>query len=221
MVLTFRYEDKSQGGTSFSCNLETHRCKAKNENGNHCKRKVSIGLPYCWYHLQRDAHVKIKDSRWGKGLFAWDPSNTNKKNDRIDKGKVVFRDGDNIGKYNGERVSASENTKRYGKKTGPYAVGHNKAGEGEDAACKRSFPSLVNHQQGKAQNSELVSHRENARRPWEAWIVATKNIKNGEEIFASYKQKGKGKSLYRFNEPNTSYSTKYTKYRKGRRNVRT
>lgn len=209
MVLTFRYEDKSRGGTTFSCNLETHRCKAKNKDGKECRRQVTIGLPFCWYHLQRDAHVKIKDSRWGKGLFAWDPSNTNKKNARIDRTKTVFEEGDNIGKYSGERVTARENTRRYGKKTGPYALGHNKAGEGEDAACKRSFPALVNHGQGNEQNAQLLSHRENARSKYEGWIQATKPIKNGDEILASYRQKGR--SLYRFNEPNVSYSTKYKK----------
>lgn len=207
MVLTFEYEDKNKGGTTFKCELKSHRCKAKNMDGKECRRKVTIGLPYCWYHLQKEAHVKIKDSQWGKGLFAWDSSNTNKKNASIDNQKIVFKEGDNIGKYDGERVSAKENTRRYGKKTGPYAVGHNKAGEGEDAACKRTFPSLVNHQQGKKQNAELISHRSSSKKPWDAWIVATKTIKNGQEIFASYKQKGR--NLYKFNEPNTSYKTEY------------
>lgn len=214
MVLTFEFEDKGPGGKKFSCPIKCHRCTAKDTNGKECKRRVCIGLPYCWYHLQKKEKLKIKDSQWGKGLFAWDPENNPGKNAHINKNKVVFKNGDNIGKYDGEIISSAENTRRYGKKTGPYSLGHGTKGNKEDAACKRTFASLVNHQDNANQNAELISHRESDRHPWEAWIQAKKNIKNGQEIFISYTNKNLNKKhAYRFDE-NIRYTTKNKSKRK-------
>lgn len=199
MGLTFEYEDKDPGGKKFHCSLKCTKCKAKNADGSECKRKVCIGIPFCWYHLARDHSLKIKNGRYGKGVFAFDPKKP--------PNATIFRKDDMIANYDGEIINKQESSRRYGKdKTGPYAAGlYN--GKVEDGACSRGVGTLFNHSNRKNEKTAALVDWEVGRgrnKKTIAGIQAKKAVKNGKEIFISYGTK------YKFNE-NTRHGTKYRK----------
>lgn len=196
MVLTFEFEDKKPRGKKFHCDLQCTRCKAKNADGSECKRRVCIGIPYCWFHLQRDKHLKIKEGRHGKGVFAFDKKKP--------PGAVIFKKSDHLADYNGKIITKAESSRRYGKdNTGPYAVGlYN--GKIEDGACSRGVGTMFNHSSKANERSAKLVDWDTGRGRWKGGVEATKNIKNGQEIFVTYGTK------YRFKE-NTKHSTKYKK----------
>jgi hypothetical protein len=123
-------------------------------------------------------HLKIAKStipNAGKGLFA---ANKNVPNDAI-----IFRKGQTIIDYRGEKIDEDELNERYGSYTAPYAV---KVADNEytDAACQRGVASNANSNvnTGHSNNATLSLDRRNRR----INLKATKNIRNGMEIFASY-----------------------------------
>ena len=193
--MPYKFKFKINDMIYFESNLTCLRCIGHNKNGRECSRKVCIGVPYCFQHLQSVKHLKIKVSTipaYGKGLFVWD---NQKGNDEI-----IFKKGDIIINYVGEHINFNTLENRYGEYTGPYVM-YFKKNEYIDPATKRGIGSLVNHSNNRQKiNCEFISVFN--RKPQEVKIRATKDIKNHEELYINYG------SDYHFNEP-TSYITKY------------
>lgn len=174
----------------FSCNLASERCVGHNKNGAQCKRATLIGSNYCWTHLRSQFHLRIKDSTIpgaGKGLFADDPTQP--------AGAVVFRKDDTLIGYRGEVISKQELDERYGGDyTAPYALQVNR-NTCIDAACVRGVASTADASPNNT-NSRFSVHHNTAS------LKATKNIRNGEEIFVSYGR------AYRLHEEGVRHETK-------------
>jgi len=108
-----------------------------------------------------------------KGLFAFGK-----------RDKVVFRKGENIIKYIGERISKKELEKRYDyggyDVTAPYTLNIN--GRNVDASCKRGLGAMANATFG------MDKRHQNARLDENGHVVATKDIKDNQEILVDYGQ---------------------------------
>ena len=87
---------------------------------------------------------------------------------------------------------------RYGEYTAPYAVAKNK-GLVVDAALTRSAASHANHD-SRRPNCRFAVSNDN-----KVVIIATRNIRNGEQILLNY-NKGSGPK-YLFDEPGVSHTT--------------
>lgn len=189
MPYRFTFDD-SNGSTRFSCQLECDQCTATLSGGRRCSRRVCLGLPLCWQHL-RSRNLIIKDSPLeGKGLFAWAPKNDD---------SIVFREGDFIISYDGEQTSDIQKYQRYGHATGPYALQRN-AHLFIDAACKRGAGSFANGSRNGVKHNARFAYSSAKTMA----IRATKNIRNGTEIIASY-----GPSYW--NRPQHAHRTKKCK----------
>ena len=160
---------------NFNGKLKSIQCEAVKSNGQQCKNHTVIGQKFCHSHRQNTLHLQIKDSNIqgaNKGLFA------------IGKG-IVFRTGARICMYNGQLIDVQELIRRYGYNTAPYAIQlHNEDGEQqfEDASIERGIGSLANHSCVKSKiNARLSISRGNR-----AQLIATKNIRGGQEILVDY-----------------------------------
>lgn len=213
MVLTFEFRDNDTG-KHFTCPMQCKRCTAHNKNGRQCNRTVCIGLPYCWLHLQQKEDIKIKNGRHGKGVFAWDKSNSNKRGAVINTRKTIFKPGQVITKYNGEKTNERITNERYGNDaTAPYAIAL-PGGTYEDGACKRGSGTIFNHSNRKSeQKAKLTYERKKVGDRWvyNGVVKCLKPIKNGQEIFVDYGNR------YRFGENTTQTTKNKHARRRGRR----
>jgi hypothetical protein len=177
--------------------VESVRCEEIKPNGQRCRKKCVIGSPNFSIHLKYKHFLVILDSEIpgaGKGLYVWDPH----------KGEddVVFKKGDRICYYNGEVLTEEQFNERYPARnyTAPYTVElHNH--QYEDGALQRGVGALINHKPSRHCNCKLSIGRNNR-----AQIIATKTIRNYEELFCNY---GRG---YKFNENGLETSTNNRKY---------
>ena len=142
--------------TGFHQNLETVRCEAHNSNGTRCKRMVAIGVPYCFQHLNKVEHLKIKPSTIpgaGKGLFAFDKSEP--------QNAVIFKKKQLISKYVGQEINLQQLKQRYGRQTAPYAV-KLKKDVYFDSATERGVASLANRAtRSTLNNAKLIGDNRN------------------------------------------------------------
>lgn len=182
---------------TFTCTLERRRCAHTHPaTGVQCSRVQYIGAGLCWQHLAIDRRVKIAASNIpgaGKGLFAFSRKEA--------PGAVLFRRGDVIVPYDGELLSRRAHDARYGvgrQSTAPYSIERSKT-QFEDGACLRGVGSLVNTRKGP--NAKLAP----AAKGHTVKIVATRTIRNNDEIAVSY-----GRS-YRMTEPGVSHATRVTR----------
>lgn len=199
-VLAFHFEDKSRATPKkFSCDIECKRCTAKTSDGRECKRTVCIGLPYCFQHLESKMKLKVKDTRYGKGVFAWDKDKA--------VGATTFKKGDLITKYEGETLTKKQLEARYGKdSTAPYGIQSGK--KYIDLACTRGIGGLFNHsdEEGK-RSASLVEYRDRVGAPWGIAVEADKNVRNKKQIYVSYHAGSNNrKKKYRFNENNVHFT---------------
>lgn len=185
---------------NFNGQLQSQQCEFILVTGNRCRRRCLIGLPMCRPHLEKRYHVEIKQStipNAGLGLFVKDRTR--------DDNEVIFRANDTIVPYSGELLPNGRQTilNRYGMNTAPYGIAISEArGDFEDGALRRGVGTLVNHKPHSQANSRIgITNTQ----PRKAQIKATKNIRNGQEIFASYG------NTYNFNE-NVETSTNNWKY---------
>lgn len=204
-VLAFQFEDKSKTPPKkFSCDIKCKKCAAKTNNGQECKRTVCIGLPYCHQHLESKMKLKVKDTRYGKGVFAWDKDKG--------EGTTVFKKGDLLTKYEGETLTQKQLEARYGKDaTAPYGIQMGK--KFIDLACVRGIGGLFNHSDdNKERTASLVQYRDRVGSPWGIAVEADKNVLNKKQIFVSYHAgAGSRKKRYRFNENNVHYTKRIKK----------
>ena len=190
MLLYFHYRNDPDH-IEWDSPLKTERCHFTKSDGHRCKRQVTLGLPHCFQHRTK---VRIKPStipNAGQGLFAYDPHGPN----------IVFHKNDKITPYYGQLRNEQKIIQRYGRKTAPYGLqlSHNRY---TDGATQRGLGTLLNHKTRK--NNARFSV---ARNQQEVNLVATKNIRNNEEVFVNYGRE------YRFQEPGTEYSTNRSKYK--------
>lgn len=179
----------------FQCRLQSVRCEADSIDGNRCKNKSVIGTPICWRHLLKNKKVRIMDSEYGKGLFALDPT--------TEPNAVIFRTGQTIVKYEGEVLRTAEVERRYGEYTAPYAAKMNDNNI-IDSACLRGVGSLINHAPEARKNCRFSYPRNGGLQ-----IKATKNIRNGRELFINYNAGNqRGEPRYLFNEAGVRHTTK-------------
>jgi hypothetical protein len=204
----FRYDGK----------LRSVQCKGHTIKGVRCKRHSVIGTPYCREHLRKIRKISIRKStipNSGNGLFADEPGKLQS------RGDIVFRKKDIITKYDGQRMTEEEVDDRYGDDdavTGPYVVrvpihgirtrkrGNKRVQERYrigwsylDGATKRGVGNLANMAMRKSDNNAELK-KENAA------LEATKDIRQGDEIFVDYGDD------YRFDGPER-YSTNFSKYK--------
>jgi hypothetical protein len=169
------YENNDDPEPSFTCAVRSQRCEGLNKNGSRCARKCVIGTPYCWTHLLAKFHLRILPSTMpeaGKGLFVLDKKQPT--------GTVLIKKDQTVCPYGGDLIDKATLDERYGDKTAPYAVQLSK-NRFRDGGCARGVGSLLNHDSRRAnvafsvnQNAKTVS------------IKATRNLKNGEELFVNY-----------------------------------
>lgn len=191
MPYKFQFGTEANNATRFTCTLRCDRCAGTTRTGEQCKRRVCIGLPLCWTHLQQQKHLRIKRSEiehGGKGLFVSYPRRGN---------DIIFRPGNIIADYNGESIDEAELERRYGEFTAPYGIRQNRAIR--DGACVRGVATMANTLPGKQNSNLIYAPRQHMFR-----LRATKNIHNNDEIYAAY-----GRS-YRHREP-TFHLTTYVR----------
>lgn len=186
--MKFVFKDPA-GKIMFKASLASVRCCCHARTGGQCKKRTVIGIRYCWQHLLKVKRLRIKASPIsGKGLFAIDKTQG--------PDAIIFRPGDRIIAYDGERVSKETIDARYGEWTAPYGI-RARAGVFENGATQRGVGTLINHADKKYANSRFSVGNDHR-----VYFVATRIIRNNREILCPY-----GPS-YRFNE-----KTKYSTYR--------
>jgi hypothetical protein len=170
----------------FKCELKCQFCNYKNPISNRCcKVKVCVGLPYCRYHMQSAVKLEIKDSEYGKGVFAKADlilANGRRRTPNNNRRQLVFRSGTEIIEYGGEQISKAELDSRYGKFTAPYAIEMgNRKKTYQDGACIRTIGTVINHDTIR-QNVEFSQDNKGKR----IIITAIKDIYNGDQLYADY-----------------------------------
>lgn len=201
LKMGYKFEFKDGPTKKFSCDLKCQQCEAHNSNGERCKRTVCIGVPYCWTHLQKKEHLKIKNTEnYGKGVFAWDPKKP--------AGAIVIRKGQKITRYSGEKIDVRTLDKRYGDKTAPYGLRRGKLVE--DGACMRGTGTIFNHVE-KGPSAALTNNNDHF------FIKALKNIKNHDQIFVNYRTNPHKEDSYKFDEDIT-HTTQKAKSKSKRKN---
>ena len=170
----------TEGLYEFKCKLESHQCVGFVRGGAQCKRRVVIGLPFCFAHTRMYLHLTVHDStipEAGKGVFAYDKS---------DNRVLVFEKGEYVCQYWGERISKEELEQRYpGNITAPYGIEIGDTNTFMDGACVRGLGTLVNHEANKRRaNAELRDEFIDGE--YLVIIRARKRIYNGDEILVHY-----------------------------------
>ena len=182
MPQRFRFEINEEGVWTISHEaiLNAQRCLGYTKTGHRCQRKCVIGFEYCSTHLESIKKLKIKNSTLpnaGKGLFVSDKSKG--PND------IVFKKNDKIVEYNGKIKTQEQLDEEYGNYTAPYAMNIRGTENVIDAGDKRGVGSLINHKSRTQSNCKFKDTRQNHRTVG-VEIVATKSIRNGQELFVSY-----------------------------------
>lgn len=181
----------------YRCALEYRTCMKR-----HCMEKNNYPFEYCKEHLKSEMNLTIKPttiSKSGKrylmnGLFAWISNIVVSKN-KIDNCIVFHPKGNkHICDYNGKLLTKTEqahhhfdehekskdvnHTDKYPYINRPYIL--KERDNLIDSSCLRGVGSFVNH--GSDTNSNAKFTVCNGK----ACIVATKIIRNGDEIIVNY-----------------------------------
>ncbi len=149
----------------------TAQCDQDKKKGR-CKKLTTITHPYCAKHTRKILGLSVRKSTIagaGKGLFA----------------ERTFKKGENIARYGGEILTTEEYNARYeADAMGAYGVQLDDArvidARRTDAGVARYACDY--HGSRKKPNAEYIADDEND----EVWIVATRKIKKGDEIFTDY-----------------------------------
>lgn len=174
MPYKFEFNDQVNN-RSFTCDLQCGQCEATAKNQQRCRKRTCIGVPFCWVHLLGESHLRIQASTIegaGKGLFAMKR--------RAEENEIIFKPRETIIPYVGELISKDDSTERYGDRTAAYGVERNQ-NQDIDAACKRGVGALANHRPTRYTNARLASSPVHG-----IIVVATKRIRNNQEIFINY-----------------------------------
>ena len=173
-TFTFYLDDKPY----FTGTLTNSRCMSTRIDGTQCKNRTVIGADICWIHLLRKYNLAIRNSQYGKGLFAASATN-----ERYGLTEILFKKDQKVLEYTGDEIDNAECTNRYGTGTAPYAMQKHK-GLIIDAALYRGPASLANH--SKRPNAKAGITNRNT-----ITLTALKAIRNGDEITIDY-NRGRG-----------------------------
>lgn len=168
----------------FKCELKCQICNYEYPGpGNRCcKVKVCIGIPYCRYHMQKAVKLEIKNSEFGKGVFAKADPIRGRGRTRNNNRQLVFQSGAEIIEYGGEELTKEELNERYGKLTAPYALAMDEEeGLYQDGACLRSIGTVINH---NGENPNVEFSQVNNGSP--ITITAIRDIYNGDQLYVDY-----------------------------------
>jgi hypothetical protein len=166
------------------------RCHADTRAGTRCKLHACKDTKYCHVHLRSKYGLVVANSnikKAGKGLFC-KQRNRRRGDKRKPEEKAVFKKGDIIVPYDGERMTMKELSERYDifdekgnmiENTAPYAV---PTGQDTDivvdGACRRGIANYINDSHGTRKRANVKLREGN--------IVAIRNIYKGDELFYSY-----------------------------------
>lgn len=156
--------------------METRQCSAKKHRGERCDKMCTIGVELCSLHMIVKKKLQIKQSTFkeaGNGLFAV--------NNKASPSMILFRAGDKIIDYIGEKINKKELERRYGSYTAPYAIRCGTSGNYIDSASCRGIGSMINHRSNRP-NCEFVSKPKQDG----ILVIALVDIVNGAELFANY-----------------------------------
>lgn len=188
--MSFHYEVDDD--FRFTCNLECRQCQGTTKAGNDCRRNTCKSLPYCHQHLKSELGLFIDTStirNAGNGLFTY----------------TARRANEYLAPYIGKLLSVNQLNEMYGNHIAPYAVRVSGVSDDDgvylDAACARGIAAFANHKEN-ANARWAVNHQDRS-----IYIVATKRIKAGDEIFLDY-----GDEYFKENE-NARYRTTQRKVR--------
>lgn len=151
-----------------------------------CRRKTNI-VPYCWQHAEINLHVKIKKCTWlpegNKGLFAFD---------RKCSSTPIFQKGQRILRYEGELLTEDEMSERYDyydengelvEGNAEYALEY-ESGKYVDAEIVKSYGAYINDPNGYTKHPDSLTP--NSRFGKNRWIIAVRDIYDGDEILIDY-----------------------------------
>jgi len=147
----------------------TKRCAYRGKKGR-CKNDTTVTHPYCSKHTKKVLGLSVHKSsipKAGKGLFA----------------ERDFKKGEQICKYGGEILTVDQYDKRYKDDSmGAYGIQLDEKRVIDAAKTTAGVARYAcdYHGSGKKPNAEYISDDD------EVWIVATKKIKAGDEIFTDY-----------------------------------
>jgi hypothetical protein len=201
MPLKFKFTGKDPEGfvvKHFEAPLVHHRCRAHDVNGARCERQTSLGLDYCWQHLQLQ-HLKIKkEKNYGLGVIAENP--------RRGKAALLFKKNQPIIEYNGSPISPETLKHRYGGFTAPYALAGFESQvydpktkrvrkvklKAQDAATHRGIGAMLNHAKGKKANAFFgpipartqPTHTKQTK--YVVGVIADRDIHNHEFLHVDY-----------------------------------
>lgn len=156
----------------WACELKSTRCAYTKQDGERCWNQVVIGGPLCAQHNRMVYGLRIAKSTIpgaGEGVFATRP----------------IRAGATICPYFGETISKACFIKRYKRQpVAPYSLHR------IDSACDRSLGSMANalfKANGKCRSESAHNATFVASHGAKTMVlVATKDIREGEEIFVYY-----------------------------------
>jgi SET domain-containing protein len=126
--------------------------------------------------LESEKNLKVQPSTIegaGRGLFAF--------NKKEADNEIVFHKGDRITSYNGEFIDRDVLLQRYDVHTAPYGIQYDRDTY-INSALLRGIGSLINHTQMKNTNVRFSVDRRNTA----INLVATKNVRNGDELLVNY-----------------------------------
>ena len=160
---------------------ECKRCDAQTNSGRRCRNRTCKYGIFCWVH-HKLMNLAVKDSGIpgaGNGLFVY----------------RAVASGTRIAQYTGKNVSSAE----YGRRQhGAYGVTL-QANNGRRTLDARSTQSGVaryandcrpaNRRAGHCRNNAQLEEVR-AGRSTEVWVVATRRIRAGGEVFLQYNQPG-------------------------------
>lgn len=184
-----------KSASKFTCPLQCQSCLGMTKTGARCRRRVCVGLRYCYQHLThyglRIAQSTIPGA--GKGLFAWDRDAARRPMDRSTTRKqsarrapILFKRGDFITIYDGELIDAATVTRRYGNRIAPYVLHNRRETVVEDGACHRGVGTLINDGRRSDGRSDRNAEFQLNTKGGYFQVHATRAIRHGEEILVNY-----------------------------------
>jgi hypothetical protein len=100
---TFQF--KINGEVAFQGRLRSTPCSAHTANGP-CKNRAVFTASICWVHLLQANHLRVKDTQYGRGLFAQQHG--------LEPRQPVFKKDQAIIQYGGQEITMKDIEERYG-----------------------------------------------------------------------------------------------------------